>query len=300
LIREKFKRPDIAEVISGVLPLTKIASNYIAEGITKLPVVGLAKDVNKVFAYAMGNGSKLTETQKSTLLRTLTFQGVGMFTYALGFMMHNHFLPSYNSSANKYAKKKQEDDQDSAGEVLFHTFSHSPDALIMQAGAAHAWVWDKYKEEHPEEADMGQFILNSGLAAKENTYNVLSSSPYLQTDKTVVQPLLTGRGIGKAAANFIKSRTPFATSLEEVAQGKIPVLNKLGIKSGHEEKIKPSEIGVFPKTFMDNIGMGVPGWRDKIVNRLFEKYHSPKHRNPPDLHKQELIRQKMEELHPAE
>jgi hypothetical protein len=300
LLREQFKRPDIAEVISGVLPLTKIASNYIAEGITKLPVVGLAKDVNKVFAYAMGNGSKLTETQKSTLLRTLTFQGVGMFTYALGFMMHNHFLPSYNSSANKYAKKKQEDDQDSAGEVLFHTFSHSPDALIMQAGAAHAWVWDKYKEEHPEEADMGQFILNSGLAAKENTYNVLSSSPYLQTDKTVVQPLLTGRGIGKAAANFVKSRTPFATSLEEVAQGKIPVLNKLGIKSGHEEKIKPSEIGVFPKTFMDNIGMGVPGWRDKIVNRLFEKEHSPKHRNPPDLHKQELIRQKMEELHPAE
>ena len=231
--------------------------------------------IKQISAYAFGKGSKLTEAQKSGLLRTLTYQGVGLFTYALGWALHASFNPFYKSSAANYAQKKNEDDEDSGLMRAWETLSHSPDALTFQAGVSHAWIWDKYDEDHPDEPSMSKFMGTLLPALIENGRNEAMSSPYLQTDKTVIQPLITGKGLSKAAANFITARTPFYSIMNEAAQGKAPIINKLGYKSDDEEKIKPSEIGLYPKTFWDNIGFGIPGWRQRILKRLFDdKYNA--------------------------
>jgi hypothetical protein len=280
-LEEYFRRkkmPELAEVLNGILPITKISSNYISEALTKIPFVGnLAayKPISKILAHAFGD-PKLSEQEKSILLRTLTYQGVGALTYALGWALHGSFSPFYKSSANKFAQKKNPDEEDNSLLVLFETLSHFPDALVFNAGVSHAWVWDKYDEEHPGEKSMATFMGSMPDAIMENSRNIASSSPYLSTGNTVLNPLITGKGTGKAAANFVKSRIPFSTTLSEIAQGKIPVLNKLGIKSGHEEEVKPYEVGIYPKTFMDNIAIGVPGWRQEVLQRLYDEKHSPK------------------------
>jgi hypothetical protein len=280
-LEEYFRRkkmPEMAEVLNGILPITKISSNYISEALTKIPFVGnLAayKPISKILAHAFGD-PKLSEKEKSILLRTLTYQGVGALTYTLGWALHGSFSPFYKSSANKFAQKKNPDEEDNSLLVLFETLSHFPDALVFNAGVSHAWVWDKYDEEHPGEKSMATFMGSMPDAIMENSRNIASSSPYLTTGNTVLNPLITGKGTGKAAANFVKSRIPFSTTLSEVAEGKIPVLNKLGIKSGHEEKVKPYQVGLYPKTFLDNIGIGVPGWREKILERLYDEKYGEK------------------------
>ena len=282
-LEEYFRRkkmPGGAEAISAILPITKISSNYISEALTKIPFVGTLaayKPISKLLAHAFSGESKLTAHEKDVLLRTLTYQGVGALTYALGWALHSSFNPFYQSSAKKYSEKKNADEEESTLLTLFETLSHFPDALVFNAGVSHAWVWDKYDEENPGEKSMATFMGSMPDALMENSRNIASSSPYLNTANTVLNPLITGKGIGKAAANFVKSRIPFSTTASEIAQGKIPVLNKLGVKSGHEEEVKPFEVKIYPKSFMDNIGIGVPGWRQKILKRLYdEKYNTEK------------------------
>ena len=281
--------PVVADVINGLLPVTKISSNYISEAITKLPVVGglkggLSLGVSKLWAKAMGEDSSLTDKQKTALLRTLKFQGVGLFTYALGMALYKNFNPSYHSSAKQYAKDKNNDEEESSWLTLFETLSHSPDALVFQAGVSHAWVWDKYDDEHPEDNSMSTFMEKTAIGLKENTGSMLSSSPYLRTDQTLIQPILEGKGVGKPLANFLKSRLPFTGVLNDVSQGKIPVLNKLGVKSGNEEAVKPAEIGLYPKGFWDNIGVGIPGWRQDVLHQLYDKkYNSDKSKTDKQL-----------------
>jgi hypothetical protein len=235
------------------------------------------KPISKILAHVFGSESKISEQEKSILLRTLTYQGVGALTYALGWALHSSFSPFYKSSANKFAQKKNPDEENNSLLVLFETLSHFPDALVFNAGVSHAWVWDKYDEEHPGDKSMATFMGSMPDAIMENSRNIASSSPYLSTGNTVLNPLITGKGTGKAAANFIKSRVPFSTTASEIAQGKIPVLNRLGIKSGNEEKVQPYQVGISPKTFMDNIAVGVPGWRQKVLQKLYdEKYNTEK------------------------
>jgi hypothetical protein len=270
--------PNGAELVKGLAPITKISSNYISEALTKMPVVGMTaayKPIFKIFSNALGKDSPLSENEKSVLLRTLTFQGVGALTYALGYALHSHFNPFYQSSASKYAQQKQ-GDEESPWLKLYETLSHFPDALVFNAGVSHGWVWDKYDQEHPGEASMSTFMGSLPNVLAENARSVGSSSPYLQSASTVINPLVTGKGLGKAAANFIKARTPFSTTSSEIAQGQIPVLNKFGIKSGHEEKVKPYEVGIYPKTFMDNIKMGVPGWRQEVLKKLLAEKEAKK------------------------
>jgi len=297
-VEDYFRRsdhPEVAEIINGVLPITKIASNYISEEFTKLPIVGMSMSLKQISAYAFGKGSKLTEAQKSGLLRTLTFQGVGLFTYALGWALHASFNPFYKSSATKYAQKKNEDDEDSGLMRAWETLSHSPDAMTFQAGVSHAWIWNKYDDEHPGEPSMSKFMGTLLPSLIENARNEATSSPYLQTDKTVIQPLITGKGLGKAAANFITARTPFYSILNDVAQGKAPIINKLGYKSDDEEKVKPSEIGLYPKSFWDNIGFGIPGWRERILKKLFDEKNNPAKKTIRQLHDAEDAKDEKEQ-----
>lgn len=263
-----------AEMLHGALPITKISSNYISEALTKIPLVGNLAAINpmmKIISAGFREKSPLTEKDRSILLRTLSYQGVGMATYLLGFMLYKNFLPLYGSSANKYAQKETDKDEDSGWAKAFETFSHSPDALVFQAAVSHGWVWDKYQEENPDAADMYTFMKNIPDNIGENIRDMASSSPYLQTGNTLIAPLVTGKGLPKTAANFITARTPGYGLSKQIAEGKNPVLSNFGVQSDNEEKVKPYEIGLHITGFLDNIELGIPGWRERVLNRTFNE-----------------------------
>ena len=106
--------------------------------------------------------------------------------------------------------------------------------------------------------------------------------------------MIKGKGVGKAAANFVIGRLPFGTTMGDLAKGQVPVLNKLGVKSG--EKVSPQEMELYPETFMDNIKMGVPGWREEVIKKLYdEKYAEKPEKSDGQLDEEERAKDKTEE-----
>lgn len=279
-----------AEVVNSIAPITLISSNYISEAMTKLPGLGTLAARKQIGDLLFGKGSKLTETDKSILLRTLSSQGVGVLSYAIGWMLHSHLAPFFKSDTKKYADKQNEDEEEAWWESLWETMSHSPDALVMQAGATHGWFWQKYDEENEDkDFSTAEFMAKVVYPLASNEQRIAGSSPYFQSGSTVVAPLMGEGDLGKAGANFVKGRIPFSTTASEIAQGKFPVLNKLGVRTGNEEKIKMYEVGLHASGFWDNFKLGVPGWRQEVIKRLFdEKYNTEKGKTDKQLDDEDL------------
>jgi len=146
----------------------------------------------------------------------------------------------------------------------------------MIAGATHARFWKEYDKQNPnKEISMEKFMDKVMQPLVGNMQMEAASSPYFQTGNTLIGPLLGQGDLKKAAVNFVKSRTPFSTTLSELAQGEYPVLGKFGVPGFDPEKVKPYEVGIRPETVPDLIGWGIPVWRQNIMKRLYdEKYHS--------------------------
>lgn len=270
----------IAEGINAMLPITRIGSNYAGEALEQHPVIGAIPQLKNIVNFAFSK-DKLTSKQKSNLLRTATNQGVGMMCYVLGGYLYQYINPFYQSTSKKYAEKNGKDlpeEQHNMG-VISSIWLHSPYAETMRAGATHRWVWDQYDKMHKTDGVMSKFYNTTVDAMVGNIRGEVASSPYISFDEMVLGQLLKGDG-GKAAANFVKGRVPFSTTLEEIAKGKVPVLNKLipetsekiGENIGlQKEDMTPYELGVRPKGFVENIKMGVPGWRQQVIKEQLQE-----------------------------
>lgn len=270
------------ELLNIAFPIVKIGSNYVTESLEKLPLVGLTMNAKPLYKLMFDKGN-MTPQQKSNVLRALSYQGVGLASYMIGMYCYQSISPFYGTNAKKYAQKNGRDNSDEDEDLGFlnHTFTHSPEAVMMKAGASHMWLWDKYDEEHHDEKSMVTFMGEMFQDELQNVPAVVSQSPYISGSESVIAPILTpGHDVGKAEANFLRARIPFMDMLKDYSQGKVPIVNRvshgLGEKIGEKiglkpETVKPYEVGIYPKGFINNIAIGIPGWRDKVLNEMYEE-----------------------------
>ena len=271
--------PLVADLIDMAFPILKIGSNYVGEALEKMPVIGLTAHAAKGLS-----GKAFNETQKSDLLRSLSNQGVGAFSLLAGAMLYQNINGFYGTDAEDYAKKhgKKLPKDEEAIWGLGGIYTHSPDAVMMKAGAQMMWYWKMYDEQHPE-AKMMNVV--SAIINWQTTASIINQSPYISSAENTIAPILKGGDMGKVGANFIRGRVPFGDMLNTIAKGELPVLNKalpetgaiiakkLGMKP---ETVKPYEVGVNVKGFTDNVGIGIPGWRDDILKRYMNEEDMPK------------------------
>lgn len=263
----------VAEGVNALLPVTKIGSNFIGEALEQHPIIGAIPQLKNIFNLALKGENSLTQKQKYNVLRALTNQGVGLACYVAGAYLYQSINPFYQSSSRKYADKNGKElpaDENNIG-VIPSLLSHVPYATTFRAGASHAWVWHQYDQAHPDEGVMSKFFSTSVDALSENLRGELAASPYISMGESTLAPLLGHGDAGKAFANLVKSRLPFSSTAGELAQGKVPLLNKiapdLSKKVGesvglHQETDKPS-----PKGFLQNMEMGIPGLRQNVPTK---------------------------------
>ena len=264
-----------AEVLQALLPITKISSNYIGESLEKLPVTGVAP----ALFHAVFKKGNLTEAEKGNLLRAISYQGVGVASYLLGAYAYQSINPFFQSSGKKYADKNGKDlpeDKNDIG-IIPEIWAHSPEAMLIRAGASHRWVWHKFDDEKNTGGTMDAAFNHFIKPMWENNLAMLEGSPYISTAEQTVAPILGHGDVGKAAANFVKGRIPFSTTAKEISENKIPILNKimpetskkLGEAMGlHEKETKLSDVGLKPHGFSQNMRIGVPGWREDVIKEL--------------------------------
>lgn len=263
----------VAEGVNALLPVTKIGSNFIGEALEQHPIIGAIPQLKNIFNLALKGENSLTQKQKYNVLRALTNQGVGLACYVAGAYLYQSINPFYQSSSRKYADKNGKElpaDENNIG-VIPSLLSHVPYATTFRAGASHAWVWHQYDQAHPDEGVMSKFFSTSVDALSENLRGELAASPYISMGESTLAPLLGHGDAGKAFANLVKSRLPFSSTAGELAQGKVPLLNKiapdLSKKVGesvglHQETDKPS-----PKGFLQNMEMGIPALRQNVPTK---------------------------------
>ena len=271
-----------ADILDAAMPIVKIGSNYVGETLEKYPLIGLIPNGKNMFK----SSDLLTSKQQSDLLRTLAYQGVGTMSFLAGAMLYKNISAFFGTDADEYAKKQNPHlaEHDGAIGFLSHLYSHSPDAEAMRIGASFMWYWDMYdKKNNGDKEPMSDLM----MATFENTLGVVNQSPYITTAENTISPLLDSKKDGgKVGANFVRPRLPFGDFAKTIAQGQIPILDKVSPELGNEiakklgmnpETVKPYEIGLRPKGFIDNFGIGIPGWRDKILKDIYnEKYNTPK------------------------
>lgn len=278
----------VAEGINTLLPITKIGSNFVGEALEQHPIIGAIPQLKNIFNLILKGENSLTTKQKYNVLRALTNQGVGLACYIAGAYLYQSINPFYQSSSKKYADKNGKDLPEDEGNIgsIPSLLSHIPYATTFRAGASHAWVWHQYDEAHPDEGVMSKFFNTSVDALSENLRGEIAASPYISMGESTLAPLLGHGDAGKAVANLVKSRIPFSSTAGELAQGKVPLLNKvapeLSKKVGEsmgmqQETVKPSELKLTPKGFWQNIQMGVPGWRENAIKDMYKaKYEKEK------------------------
>jgi hypothetical protein len=277
-----------ADVIDIALPIVKIASNYIGESLEKYPVIGLAGNRKSLFKAS----DMLTSKEQGHLLRTLASQGVGAMSLVAGAMMYKNISAFYGTDADDQAKEQNPElaKHDGAIGAISHLLAHSPDAEMIRVGASFMWYWELYdKKNNADKSIMSDFM----LATIKNTTSIMNQSPYFSTSESLLAPLLDSdfsfESLGKVGVNFIRPRVPFMDATNVVAQGKIPQLEKLypelsgkiSEKLGMTpETVKSYEVGLRPKGFVDNLKMGIPGWRNELLKKLMEESKMPKLKTP--------------------
>ncbi len=277
-----------ADVIDIALPIVKIASNYIGESLEKYPVIGLAGNRKSLLKAS----DMLTSKEQGHLLRTLASQGVGAMSLVAGAMMYKNISAFYGTDADDQAKEQNPElaKHDGAIGAISHLLAHSPDAEMIRVGASFMWYWELYdKKNNADKSIMSDFM----LATIKNTTSIMNQSPYFSTSESLVAPLLDSdfsfESLGKVGVNFIRPRVPLMDATNVVAQGKIPQLEKLAPELSGKiskklgmtpETVKPYEVGLRPKGFVDNLKMGIPGWRNELLKKLMEESKMPKLKTP--------------------
>ena len=271
-----------ANAIEFLLPIVKIGSNFVGESLEKQPGIGLIPNGSNILKAR----ESLTEKQKSDLLRTLSYQGVGMASFLAGAMLYQNIHPFYGTSAQKHAEdegKNLPEEEESLG-FLDGVFTHAPDAVNMKAGATFMWYWDKLDKANGTKGTKESMMnFMNALFNREIVSGIVSQSPYITASESTIGPLLDSKAdLGKAEANFIRSRVPFGDFTKTLAEGQLPIANKLFPETGkelakkiglHPEEVKPSELKLSPKGIKDNLLIGLPGWREDVLKRLYdEKY----------------------------
>lgn len=271
-----------ANVVEFLLPIVKIGSNYVGESLEKQPGVGLIPNVANITKAR----ESLTEKQKSDLLRTLSYQGVGMASFLAGAMLYQNISPFYGTDSQKHAKKNGKDlpEEDESIGKLEGVFTHAPDAVNMRAGATFMWYWDKLdKMNGTKNSKQSMMNFMGAIMNREILTGIVSQSPYITASEGTVGPILNPKSdLGKAGANTLRSRIPFGDMTKTLAEGHIPFFNKIMPETSdnfaknigmHPEEVKPSEIEVYPKGLGNNIMLGIPGWREDVLKEAYdEKY----------------------------
>lgn len=296
--------PLVADIIDMAFPILKIGSNYVGEALEKMPVIGLAAHGAIMAGKRIGE-PVFKETQKADLLRALSNQGVGAFSLLAGAMLYQNINGFYGTDAEEYAKKHGKnlpDDEEAIG-VLKGLYTHSPDAVMMKAGAQMMWYWDMYDKEHPGE-NMSNIM--SSIFNWQTTASIINQSPYISSSENTIAILLDKNGdFGKAAANFIRGRIPFGDMTKTIAQGELPIFNKTSPELGKEiakklgmnpETVKPYEVGIYPKGFVNNVGIGIPGWRDKILKELMVEKNKKHRKTSAEIHEAIQTKREKEKL----
>lgn len=259
-----------AEAINFVLPIVKIGSNFVGESLEKQPGLGLIPNGANLFKAR----ESLSEKQKSDLLRTLSYQGVGMASFLMGCYMYQNVSPFYGTQAHQFAKKNGKDlpEEDETLGFLKGAYTHAPDAVNMRAGATFMWYWDMYDKANPSDNSMMKFM--ASLFNREILTGIVSESPYITASEGTIGPILNSKSdLGKAEANFVRGRFPFGDFTRTIARGEIPVLNKIMPETGKElakkigmnpEEEKPVKV----KGFKNNIAVGIPGWRESVLEDI--------------------------------
>jgi hypothetical protein len=277
-----------ADVLDAAMPIVKIASNYIGESFEKYPFIGMAANGK----YLLKPSKVLTTKQQGNLLRTLAHQGVGAMQMMLGAMMYKSISAFYGTDADEYAKEQNPDlaKHDGALGVLSHMFAHSPDAEAMRLGASFMWYWEMYdKKNNADKSIMSDFM----IATMQNTGALINQSPYFSASESIIAPFLdSGFSMdsgGKAVVNIIRPRVQFMDAANTVAQGKIPQLEKLAPELAGKisnklgmipETVKPYEVNIRAKGFIDNLKMGSPWHRNDLLNKMIEESKMPKLKTP--------------------
>jgi hypothetical protein len=247
-----------AKLIRFMLPILRVPTNIAGESIAMSPAgtVAGAVRVAKVIATGLED---LNTAQKAAITRNFKRGMVGAGLFWLGFYNRDKFGGFYKGGEEGDVK---EGEANLMGVNIPKVFMHSPPALVLQLGAHTGQLLDqKYAEA--EQMFPGQ---NIGAAYAESMLNLMHEVPLMREISTVdsmfslghdAKPMRElGRQIQGVIPQAIQNIATWADEYEE--EGQLPPVLKQII--GHPVKRTP-------KTFGEQIMMGIPGLRQKVPTK---------------------------------
>lgn len=188
-----------ANLLRIFIPITKIPTNYVAEG------TSYAAGVFKGAAVLFKGIEKLTPDEADYVLRNFKKQGIGAAFFALGWVLKNSIGGYYN--ANDGQEKKRKKSEPGADEVMIddttmpHWLFHAPLMETLQMGATSARISENYKRNNKESTldEVGQNLAVSGNG-------LFGQVPFISAPSDLARSTENTSNLTKYITNFVIAR----------------------------------------------------------------------------------------------